>query len=80
MKPIHPVALILWHYQQGSQLTTEERSQLQQWLALSEERRLFFSDLANQKEWLRLTLFEFLSEYEYVFDSIRSRLTGTVKA
>jgi hypothetical protein len=74
MKPISPIALILWHYQQGSQLSTEERQQLLHWTEQSEERRLLLSDLIYKKKWVELTLMEFLNEFDQTIAHIKSRL------
>jgi hypothetical protein len=64
MKPISPIALILWHYKQGSQLNTEERKQLIQWTEQSEDRKMLMNDLISHKKWIELTLKEFLLEFE----------------
>jgi hypothetical protein len=74
MKPISPIALILWHYQQGSQLSTEERKQLFQWMEQSEDRKILMSDLISHKKWITLTLMEFLSEFEQAISQITSRV------
>ncbi len=74
MKPISPIALLLWHYQQGSQLTTEERRQLIQWTEQSEDRKNLLSDVAYNKKWIELTLKEFLLEFEESITQIKSRL------
>jgi hypothetical protein len=74
MKPISPIALILWHYQQGSQLNTEERKQLIQWTEQSEDRKILMNDLISHKKWIELTLMEFLSEFEKSITQIKSRL------
>jgi hypothetical protein len=78
MKPISPIVLILWHYQQGSQLSTEERSQLIQWTEQSEERKIFLHDLAYQKKWLELTLIQFLNEFDQSITLIKSRLEQSI--
>jgi hypothetical protein len=74
MKPISPIALILWHYQQGSELTTEERQHLIQWTEKSDERRILLHDLIYQKKWVELTLFQFLTEFDHSINLIKSRL------
>jgi hypothetical protein len=79
MKPISPIALILWYYKQGSQLSTEERKQLQQWTEQSEDRRVLLSDLIYQKKWLELTLMEFLNEFDHAITQIKSNL-GSIKS
>ncbi len=78
MTPISPIALILWHYQQGSQLSTEERSQLIQWTEQSEERKIFLHDLVYQKKWLELTLFQFLNEFNQSITLIKSKLESSI--
>ncbi len=77
MKPISPIALLLWHYQQGSQLTTEERKQLIQWTEQSEDRRNLLKDIASNKKWIERTLKEFLLEFEESITQIKSRLELT---
>jgi hypothetical protein len=72
MEPISPIALILWHFQQGSQLSTEERKQLLHWTAQSEERKLFLNDLIYQKKWVELTLMQFLNEFNQTITHIKS--------
>ncbi len=77
MKPISPIALILWHYQQGSQLSTEERSQLIQWTEQSEDRKFFLHDLIYQKKWVELTLIQFLNEFDQSITQIKSKLESS---
>lgn len=79
MKPISPIALILWHYQQGSQLSTEERSQLIQWTEQSEERKIFLRDLIYQKKWVELTLIQFLNEFDQSITQIKSKFESTIR-
>ncbi len=76
MKPISPIALILWYYKEGSQLSTEERQQLMHWTEQSEERKLLLSDLIYQKKWLDLTLMEFLNEFDHAISQIKSNLVS----
>jgi hypothetical protein len=79
MKPISPIALILWHYKQGSQLNTEERKQLIQWTEQSADRKLLMNDLIYHKKWIELTLMEFLLEFEQSIARMKStlELSGT---
>ncbi|MEJ0079859.1 MAG: hypothetical protein WDM78_16100 [Puia sp.] len=72
MQPISPIALILWHYQQGSQLSAEERKQLLHWTDQSEDRRRFLNDLIYQKKWVELTLMQFLNEFNDTITQIKS--------
>jgi hypothetical protein len=72
MEPISPIALILWHYQQGSQLSTEERRQLLTWTEQSEDRKRFLNDLVYQKKWVELTLMQFLNEFNHTITQIKS--------
>jgi hypothetical protein len=78
MKLISPIALILWHYQQGAQLSTEERRQLLQWTEQSEDRRMLLSDLIYQKKWVELTLMQFLNEFDQTIAHIKSGLELSV--
>jgi hypothetical protein len=71
MKPISPIALILWYYKQGSQLSAEERQQLLQWTEQSEERRVLLNDLIYQKKWIELTLMQFLNEFDQSISKIK---------
>ena len=72
MEPISPIALILWHYQQGSQLSTEERKQLLHWTEQSEDRKRLLNDLVHHKKWLELTLMQFLNEFNHTIMQIKS--------
>jgi hypothetical protein len=74
MKPISPIALILWHYKQGAQLSTEERQQLMHWTEQSEDRRHLLSDLIYQNKWIELTLMQFLNEFDDTIKQIKSGL------
>jgi hypothetical protein len=74
MKPISPIALILWHYKQGGQLSTEERQQLIHWTEQSEDRRHLLSDLVYQNKWIELTLMQFLNEFDDTIKKIKSGL------
>ncbi len=78
MKPISPIALILWHYQQGSQLSAEERKQLLDWTEQSEDRKRFLNDLIYQKKWVELTLMQFLNEFDHTISQIKSGI-GTLQ-
>lgn len=78
MKPIPPIALILWHYKQGAQLSTEERKQLLHWTEQSEERRHLLKDLIYQDKWVELTLMQFLNEFDEEIKQIKSGLDSTL--
>lgn len=74
MKPISPIALILWHYKQGAQLSAEERKQLMHWTEQSEDRRHLLSDLVYQNKWIELTLMQFLIAFDDAIKGIKSGL------
>lgn len=74
MKPISSIAVIIWHYQQGSALSTEERKQLLQWTEQSEDRKILFSNLIYQKKWVELSLMQFLNEFDQTITHIKSRI------
>jgi hypothetical protein len=76
MEPISPIALILWHYQQGSQLSEEERKQLLHWIEQSDDRKRFLNDLVYQKKWVELTLMQFLNEFNPTITQIKSGLVS----
>ncbi len=68
------MALILWHYQQGAQLTEDERQKLIQWTGHSGDRKIFLNNLVSHKKWMEVTLTEFLDEFEGTITQIKSRL------
>ena len=77
MKPISPIALLLWYYQQGTQLNSEERKQLSTWVSQSEERNVLFNDVIYKKQWLQLTLMQFLNQFETAIGQISGTLKQT---